>query len=685
MKKIFYALFAAAFAMSCSEATVDEGAIQPEAGQGTPIEFYAEGSADSRTTYFEGDGMSVYWEEGDLVPIIARRKDASTTNGEYRTRIQYAAQNVSGASATFMPTKETTVFTGETLVGEVAISETAIDWASFYCNPYSTATTFYCGVLVNSDYEQVQAAAGNYSHIGDYMVMASDMVHREVGDTTPVTFKYTNVTSIVELTLKSNAVKNLKSIELSSATTSLGFKKAYLCFEDFRFTDEVETPYELYPESVASNGKVTSGDLSKKVTLTLTEPAALSAEGVKLYLVVMPGEHAAGDITLTARCDDNSIATVEMGAITFEKNKVYRPVVTLNEFDNKTYAEIKHVFSDGYSHTIPFENGAQVIKERYTHPLANVPAEFAGFDVATITPSTYPTVNKIEALTDGYAYLLVGSSGNATATNAEKADTFFKGKGWTNVTAIPTAALTENPSADSNMIYYENGTSPGPLVIYEGYMKAGDVFDLNEYVAVVKNFQGIRPVAKEIVNESDKLTLYFNFTDQSQGWEWYTSYSNVNANAFEGLVPYNYPGGVIYNLDFSRTPITAENPGGGSGLHDDGYLLMYLRNSTAESIGLPAIEGYKLATAAGRSVKGTQTPTVGISSVAAPAAPSYLKTVGGEDASYEFDNANAEKTWSFDLQNTEANTSYYFYATDKVSGNQDLRLKFFTLVYDKVQ
>lgn len=665
MKNIWkIALMVAALMTSCSQPDLDE--LNPNEGaNGKEIKFYTEAN---RTTYFKGEGLGINWEEGDEVPIIARSFFDGT---EKRVRKYYTAASA-GASTTFT---STAALTWDTALNSVPMNTIDVDFYAFHCGyKRSTSTTIYNGITVYSSPVQEQSVAGNYSHIGNYTVLASNKVSRPVGNTEPIGFQFTNCMSIVELTLKGDDTKKIKSVTLTSEKAPLQFEEAFLCVEDLSSSaDVVEEPYAI----ILKDGKGTvDGKASSTVTVKLNDWTTLSAEGIKLYFVVLPGAHEAGDITLSTIDENGNMASVKMGAITFEKNKVYRPSIILSEFESaEKAATIKHIFSDGYSLPVPFENGARVIMERYNYPMANVPVALSGYDVATILPSKYPTTNKIVALTEGWAYILVGASGSATITNANKAKDWFATQGWEPASLIPEDKLpTAVADVPSDALYYPSGSENALMILFKRYMTAGEEFDLTGYSSVVKNFQGIRPVAKEIINESDKLTLYLNFTaDGAQDWPTQASFNNVKKNVYQGTQTYVFPDGSEYDFEFSGTP----NEGGSSLYNQDGsFLMMYLRTTQVESVGLPAIEGYKLANVAGVLYNKPAT-TIGISSVAAPEEPVYVSDV------FTFD--TSVNSWSLDVNNAEVNTRYYFYGTDKVDGSQDLRIKFMTLVYDKAE
>lgn len=515
MKNIWkIALLAAALMTSCTQPSIDE--VTPEQGgvTGEEIQFYTVGD-DSRTTYFEGEGLGIHWEEGDLVAVIAR---SFFDGAEKRSRMQYKA-TTSGASTTLVGVNETNTFTWETNLNSVPMNTIDVDFYAFHCGySYSTSTTIYDGIKVVSSPDQTQSAAGDYSHIGNYTVLASNKVTRNVGNTSPIGFEFTNCMSVIELTIKGSEAKTISSVELKSENNPLIFSDAFLAVEDFSTSAEVvEEPYTIYPINGKGN---TMATLSNTVTLTLTEPVTLSAEGAKLYLVVMPGVHAAGDITLTAIATDNTSAEVNMGAVTFEKNKVYRPTVTLNNFkatEGKQYAEIAISGADASKMfgTVNFENGALFINSRtivngHNANMAtyNIPTEFHYTD-----ENTWQTMSMMNGLhpnllvdvkTSGYVYVLVDGN-NANYHNA------LTNNGWTAETVRYSSAASDTQKAgflegawdNTFPIFYATAldglANIAYYTIYSKEFSAGDQFNLSDVVSGVSaNFRGLRLVAKKI-------------------------------------------------------------------------------------------------------------------------------------------------------------------------------------------
>ena len=538
MKNIWkIALMVAALMTSCNQPDIDE--MNPNEGaNGNEIKFYTESDAN-RTTYFEGEGLGVNWEAGDKISI--RISDENVTNDTTRQRGNYDADQ-SGASTSF--TRTDTWTTGMQWLTEKDTYITAFYPATNNATPKSVALKAFA--------EQTQSAANNHDHISDLMVMKTSKQCFKVDEPKPesVGLTFRNIYSIVELTLKGDG-EEVSQITLNSdAPLALSAQTNANLFTTF-------------DEDDANGIKFAASNYSNSVVLNMTTPATLTAEGVKFYFVVLPGAHEAGALSVFVKNTDGNQRELKMGAIDFKMNKVYRPSLAYSQFaaDETKYATIKHIFSDSYSLPVPFENGARVIMERYNYPLGNVPTALSGFDVATILPSKYPTTNKIVAMTEGYAYLMVGASGTKVVDNSEKAKEWFATQGWESATTIPTEQLTEIPASD--ILYYQTTSEHGAMVLYKRYMTVGEEFDLTGYYSVVKNFQAIRPVAKEIVNESDKLTLHLNFTnDAAQDWPVQSNFNNVRDNAYQGAKTYIFLDNSSYEMEFSGTPGT-----GGCSLH----------------------------------------------------------------------------------------------------------------------
>lgn len=527
MKNIWkIALMVAALMTSCSQPDLDE--LNPNEGaNGKEIKFYTEAN---RTTYFEGEGLGINWEAGDELPIIARAKYAEQ---EVRKRMQYKAAST-GASTTFTSNSPFTwdldFYEGNSM-SDVA-SLVGVDFFAFHCGKqYSASTTIYNGIKVYSSPVQEQSAAGDYSHIGDYTVLASNKVSRGANQEAPIAFQFTNCMSIVELTLKGDATRKIKSVTLTSENAPLQFEEAFLAVEDFTTSkDVVEEPYTIY----TAEGDGTKGILSNSVTVSLYDWTVLSSEGIKLYFVVMPGVHAAGEITLSTTDNGGNTTSVKMGAITFEKNKVYRPSIELANFKPTVDVpdaslrivggnDIKTMYG-----SVNLENKATIVSTRmkangYSSDMAiyNVPEKFNHtaentWQTLSIAHSVNPDLD-VYVAERGKVYIMVDGQNN---TNGNAYDQHLKDNGWT----LETARHSTNINNDQDLIgkfyneewdntqpifyttslKYTEGdgytmATPGYFAIYSKVFMGGETFNVKELVdGLTVTFRGTRVVAKNI-------------------------------------------------------------------------------------------------------------------------------------------------------------------------------------------
>lgn len=650
MKNIWkIALLAAALMTSCTQPSIDE--VTPEQGgvTGEEIQFYTVGD-DSRTTYFEGEGLGVYWEAGDQIAV--RRYDKVITSAD-RQRANYKAGN-SGAATTFTRSSSN----DWPLISWFEDKDTYI--TAYYPATNNAGINSIDIYLSNA---QTQAAAGDHSHIGDLMYMKSEpQVFAVDNHPSKVELKFKNLYSVIELTLKSTVSnKKVSKVELISSKTPLAISGKGNINLNTSFADDMTN-------GLAFNASKTN--FTNTCALTITEPALLDADGEKFYFVVLPGNHAAGELTIRTSCEDGSFVETAMGAINFEMNKVYRPVLALNDFETKTIADIKHIFSDfdAYTYQEPMaivEGGDSPILDR-TYKMFNYPANLKGCQIATIQYTQYPTCNRIQALNDGYVYMMTGSTEMTT-----KSHEAIIAEGWTAVTNVVNSG---DKVVDAGNVYYgaSEGTASGNMVIYERKMVAGEEYDFLRLCDILTKFQGIRPIAKSITNEICN-EIAFDFTSTPSDWTSHGNFASVLANPIKGEISYKVTQTASYILNCSYS-MDGETNTGSIAHSTAGYLLMHIRGSKKESVGMPAIEGYKLTKVTFTQSSSGNSSNVVMSSTAAPeeivAVSNIVKPAKGASATME-------------LENPAANTSYYFYGT--TTNNDIPRPTKIVLTYEKVE
>ena len=341
MKNIWKSLFVAALFVSCSESMTEE-TVAPEVNNGKAIKFEVANNG-GRAAFFQG-GHGVAFEEGDVIGLRLLTGGVSsedhqavedkTMGGTYADSDAYLADNVQRGNYS-LKDGVWTLYSPETAKWQALhwIDNTQNEICAFslpmaslpdskQANGPDNRYPHNINLAVLSA-TQVQAAANDHSHIGNYMIMSSDpQMFGKNEQPEVVNIQFQNVLSIVEVTLKSAETKSLMNLTMTSKTTPLAFTKGSL-----NATKKVSTGVSPFV--------IDEGMGVNEVKLTLTEAAEVTAEGAKFYFVVLPGVHAANDITLTATCTDGSFAEVAMGAIEFKTNKVYRPTVTLAAADFK--------------------------------------------------------------------------------------------------------------------------------------------------------------------------------------------------------------------------------------------------------------------------------------------------------------------------------------------------------------
>ncbi len=462
-RAIFMCALVAVAAISCTN-DLEENT---SAGGAKHIEFSAE--IQTRTALAENEaGYAVNWLATDEVTIFA---------------------NEASAKYSVVPYSDPSVcnFTSDApLVWDEA---TAYTYTSVY--PYVDAADPAAATITLAQ-AQRQSAAGDHGHVGDYMAMKAESVARAAGDDQPVSLRYHNIYSVLKLTLTSAEAKHITHVTLEATDAPLAIKSATI-----DLTSAIGEGYSQIP--------VTVGEGLNSVDLFIAEPAALSADGVTVFVVVATGTHASESITLTAHSLDNCKATTKIsGGITFNSGKCYRKSIALPAFEQKAAAAIEHISSaassDAYQDVVTFADGAEVISNRAGYALVNVPEAFTSYHVATIGSGAAPAKNSIKALNAGYIYTLVGIGAVDTQTRINtlaKLDTAMRADGWTNTTVIPQLGEGTPETATYTQILYTSNKTHGCFILYERLCDEGEVVDLTPYNDLV-GWCSIRPVAPSI-------------------------------------------------------------------------------------------------------------------------------------------------------------------------------------------
>lgn len=475
MKKFFsIVLLSALFFAACSESTIDEQST-PTMAEGEPIAFSVV-SNEGRASYFQGEGHGVVWDGGEQIGIRAYDIDTPSSN---KQRGNYT---VAEDGECTLNKHDGILWQGSPMT------------ITAYYPATDNATASNLWEIPMSD-KQEQKAAGDHSHIANYMVMQAEP-QNFTQQPDAAQLEFCNLCAIVELTIKGSASHTVRRVTLSTTSenhlsaTQLKLDATQSLFDN---KGDLKAKAALVPYTIPAENKDFG---SKQLHLSLTSPAALSEEGAKFYLVVLPGNHENEEITISVETTEGKIAEKKMGAVEFKMNKVYRPTLTFADNDFKVkLAEIQHRYNrkngNTYSTPVPFVEEAVIFLDR-TYKLYNVPTMPEACEVATCNSDLYPSYNRIIAETDGFVYLL--------ANGAKAIVTQLTGFGWEPVTKNQGA--NDASTFGTDQIYYHanaitSGSASGLLTLYRRWMQQNEEFDLTTLTAI-SGFRGIRPVAKKI-------------------------------------------------------------------------------------------------------------------------------------------------------------------------------------------
>ncbi len=496
MKNFKYLLLPLLLFSACSESFVEEEEFYPTI-DGEAIEFVVD-QPDSRLSYFQGDGYSVVWDGNEKISV--RAYPYGEPSSADKQRANYAVSKQGECSL---------------------IKYTDIVWTGAkttylaYYPATSNATTTNLWELPLS-YEQVQSCAGDHSHLSKYVIMQSEPQHF-AEKPEKINLRFVNLCSIIELTLKGPSTHTIQEVSLITTSKSdLSGTQGHLNATPSLYDENGQLKdASLLKPYVDVNSLENYG--SKRVRLTLSEPAALSAhEGIKLYMATLPGQHAKNEITVEVITTEGRVAEISMGAINLCMNKVYRPSITLTEEDfTKQVDEAAQIKIIGHDATSPYwgsvnlMEGAAIITSRMltngrnaTMILSQIPERFT---YSEATPwqtmaghnNLCPEVS-IQAVTDGKIFLVASGSSSSIATK-------MKNAGWTQETSLSSESKTST-------IKYSNGTQEGYFAIWSKRVTNGTTLDLSSLRTTLFgtssiDFRGVRPVATSITWAPAKLTV----------------------------------------------------------------------------------------------------------------------------------------------------------------------------------
>lgn len=481
---------------ACTHSSIDEEVL-PEGITGEPITFTVS-QQEGRVSFFQGEGHGVVWDGNEQISIRAYPYGEPSSSDKQRGTYTVSKQG------------ECTL----TKYSDIVWKGTKTTYLAYYpATANATATNLWELPL---SYEQVQPCANDHSHLTKYVIMQTEPQHFAEKPET-IHLRFVNLCSIIELTLKGPSTHTIKEVSLITTSTSdLSGTQGHLNATPTLYQENGQLKdASLLKPYIDKNTLKNYG--SKQVRLTLTEAAALSTdEGIKLYLVVLPGQHAKNEITAQIVTTEGRVAEIPMGAIHLCMNKVYRPSITLNDDDfTKQLNEAAKIKITGHDATAPYwgsvnlTNGATIITSRMesngrntTMTLSQIPERFVH---TAATPwqtmaghnNICPDVT-IEALTDGKLFIATSGSSSSIASKMRNA-------GWTQETSLSSESA-------STTIKYSNGVQEGYFAIWSKPATSGSTLDLSSLRTTLFgtgaiDFRGIRPVATSITWAPAKMTV----------------------------------------------------------------------------------------------------------------------------------------------------------------------------------
>ena len=302
MKKNLIYIAAALLLAGCTKDAATE--VSQMTG-GEPILTVAAGVSAGRTTVSttEQGLLDIDWAEDDQIGLYAMAGEQQTGRNVSYTAMPNAEE---AAHCTFAATNE-----GEVLYWNGNKQQ------SFYAYYPFTAVE---GALPNAAAQpislpatQVQAKGNSAAHLAKYGVLTAAPVVFEPNATlsSGICFNFTNLFSVVEFRLKTDAACPLAELPIKSLTLSAN---GVAVAAPVATMDLTQSPTVIATEEVAT-----------ALQLDLAEEVGLKRDGyTSFYMLVLPGTHAAKSLLLEVTAIDNSVHAVSIAeGVTFRSNKHY--------------------------------------------------------------------------------------------------------------------------------------------------------------------------------------------------------------------------------------------------------------------------------------------------------------------------------------------------------------------------
>lgn len=235
-----------------------------------------EASAPSTRTELAPDGYNVLWSPGDRIGVYVRSGDTFTT---VNAPLAFAGTEAAA---------------GGVFSGDITLAEGASEYTLYAYYPYSEqASADATGVDFALASQQVQAAAGDSSHLGDNDFLVAGAVTGTTGEFGALLFRH--AFAVIEADLTGSGEMAGKSI----ASVMLFNTDAASVASNGALTDMANMTGGFSFDLTAPTGNNTATYTYPSVQLnlcglTFTEPPVLGTSPVKAYFTVNPADYSRG-------------------------------------------------------------------------------------------------------------------------------------------------------------------------------------------------------------------------------------------------------------------------------------------------------------------------------------------------------------------------------------------------------
>lgn len=291
-------LFSAILAALLAGCTMAEPEASVQSGNnGSLVEFVARTGDQTKVSVQMGEETPLLaWEEGDQIGIYDLAEDASR-NYCYNVNLTENA-----TECTLAPESVKEAYYG---------TEEEQNFYAYY--PYDgEAQSKACEFPVVIPRAQIQAANDNIDHLRDINFMVAQTTVTD-GGAAALVFESVFAYVQLSLTLEQDANVKVKQLRLKSTSAPLATEQGSIDL---------------------TSGSIVPITAESEVVVAFTENIVLNAtDAQKGYLMVLPGKHAEGALSLEVVALDNSVATYPLPAVTFKSNGFYQHSQTVSVED----------------------------------------------------------------------------------------------------------------------------------------------------------------------------------------------------------------------------------------------------------------------------------------------------------------------------------------------------------------